>query len=80
LRSGFRARAGVCDLEAVEAGTVRFAELRKRGVGKALARKTAGIARLRPVEAGGTSPALLVLRCSMLFDSLRDEMTGGSIA
>ena len=64
------------DLEAVKRGTVRFAELRKRAVGKDLAAQAAGSAhgswRL------AASPALSFALPNAYFDSLGiPRLTGG---
>jgi RNA-directed DNA polymerase len=62
------AQAAICDLEAVEAGRVRFAELRKRGVGKDLAARTAGSAHGPWRQAN--SPALAIALPNAYFASL----------
>jgi RNA-directed DNA polymerase len=62
-------QAGVCDLEAVETRFgPRFAELRKRGVGKDLVAKTAGSAH-DPWRLAN-SPALAFALPNAYFDSL----------
>jgi len=58
----------VGDLEAVEAGAKRFAELQKRGVGKQLAGKTAGSAH-GPWPLAN-SPALAIALSNAYFGSL----------
>jgi RNA-directed DNA polymerase len=60
--------ATVCDLEAMERGAVRFADLRKRGVGKDLAAQTAGSAH-GPWRIAN-SPALSIALPNAYFDSL----------
>jgi hypothetical protein len=62
------AQAAVGDLEAVEAGKVRFAELRKRGVGKDLAAQTTGSAH-SPWRLAN-SPALAIALPNAYFASL----------
>jgi len=65
--------AAVCDLEAVETGYVRFAELRKRGVAKTSPRKR----QAAPMVRGGWQTAALTIGCLMLTLIARDSEIDG---